>query len=49
MADAGVLQLNYAGYIWVRSRQHLLFGTGKAAARQQYIVSVARECAELGF
>ena len=48
MADAGVLQLNYAGYIWYDPDSTFYLAPEKSAARQ-YIVSVARECAELGF
>ena len=48
MADAGVLQLNYAGYIWYDPDSTFYLAPEKPAARQ-YIVSVARECAELGF
>ena len=48
MADAGVLQLNYAGYIWYDPDSTCYLAPEKPAARQ-YIVSVARECAELGF
>ena len=47
-ADAGVLQLNYAGYIWYDPDSTFYLAPEKSAARQ-YIVSVARECAELGF
>ena len=48
MDDAGVLQLNYAGYIWYDPDSTFYLAPEKPAARQ-YIVSVARECAELGF
>ena len=48
MADAGVLQLNYPGYIWYDPDSTFYLAPEKSAARA-YIVSVARECAELGF
>ena len=42
MADAGVLQLNYAGYIWYDPDSTFYLAPEKSAARQ-YIVSVERE------
>lgn len=41
MADAGVLQLNYAGYIWYDPDSTFYLAPEKPAARQ-YIVSVAQ-------
>ena len=46
MTDAGVLQLNYAGYIWYDPDSTFYLAPEKPAARTS---SVARECAELGF
>ena len=48
MADAGVLQLNYAGYIWYDPDSTFYLAPEKSAARA-YITAIARECAEMGF
>ncbi len=48
MADAGVLQLNYAGYIWYDPDSTFLFGTGKARRAAVHRLHRARMC-ELGF
>ena len=47
-ADAGVQQLKYPGYIWYDPDSTFFLAPEKPAARQ-YVVSVARECAALGF
>ena len=47
-ADAGVQQLKYPGYIWFDPDSTFFLAPEKPAARQD-IVSVARECAALGF
>lgn len=48
MAEAGVLQLNYPGYIWYDPDSTFFLAPEKEAARA-YLVSIARECAALGF
>lgn len=48
MADAAILQINYPGYIWYAPDSSFYLAPEKAAARE-YIVSIARECAALGF
>lgn len=47
-ADAGVQQLKYPDYIWFDPDSTFFLAPEKPAARQ-YVVSVARECAALGF
>ena len=47
-ADAGVQQLKYPGYIWYDPDSTFFLAPEKPAARQ-YIVSIAHECAALGF
>lgn len=47
-ADAGVQQLKYPGYIWFDPDSSFFLAPEKPAARQ-YVVSVARECAAMGF
>ncbi len=48
MAEAGVLQLKYSGYIWYDPDSTFYLAPEKEAARE-YLVSIARECAALGF
>lgn len=48
MAEAGVLQLKYPGYIWYDPDSTFFLAPEKEGARA-YLVSIARECAALGF
>lgn len=48
MKETGILQLKHRGYIWYAPDSSFYLAPEKAAARE-YLVSIACECAELGF